>query len=132
MDKIKITINGKTFEAEGNNLIDILGNFLNEPNPNDNLPNAYDDYYDYLSIEDFNPSKCSTPDQLKVLKERLQNRIDYTKKYIKDIDLSDVIHSLDNIDNDVQNLINKVDCIKQSYQEVRNYISNIKKIDNEN
>jgi hypothetical protein len=132
MDKIKITINGKTFEAEGDNLIDILGNFLNESNPNDDLPNAYDDYYDYLSIEDFNPSKCSTPDQLKVLKERLQNRIDYTKKHIKDIDLSDVIHSLDNIDNDVQNLINKVDCIKQSYQEVRNYISNIKKINNEN
>jgi hypothetical protein len=132
MDKIKITINGKTFEAEGEKLIDILGNFLNESNPNDDLPNAYDDYYDYLSIEDFNPSKCSTPDQLKVLKERLQNRIDYTKKHIKDIDLSDVIHSLDNIDNDVQNLINKVDCIKQSYQEVRNYISNIKKINNEN
>ncbi len=132
MDKIKITINGKTFEAEGEKLIDILGDFLNESNPNDDLPNAYDDYYDYLSIEDFNPSKCSTPDQLKVLKERLQNRIDYTKKHIKDIDLSDVIHSLDNIDNDVQNLINKVDYIKQSYQEVRNYISNIKKINNEN
>ena len=132
MDKIKITINGKTFEAEGEKLIDILGDFLNEPNPNDNLPNAYNNYYDYLSIEDFDPSRCSTPDQLKVLKERLNNRLEFTKKHIKDIDLSNVIHSLNNIDDDVQVLLSKVDCIKQSYQAVRNYISNIKKIDDEN
>lgn len=132
MDKIKITINGKTFEAEGENLIDILGNFLNESNPNDDLPSAYDDYEEYLSIEDFNPSKCSTPEQLKVLKERLANRIEYTKKHINDLDLDNTIVMLNTTLKYTMELLNKVTCMTSSYKAVIDYINEIKKIDNEN
>lgn len=132
MDKIKITVNGKTFEAEGEKLIDILGNFLNEPNPNDDLPNAYNDYEEYLSIEDFNPSKCSTPEQLKVLKERLANRIEYAKKYIEDLDLDNTIIILNTTLKYTTELLNKVTCMASSYKAVIDYINEIKKIDNEN
>lgn len=132
MDKIKITINGKTFEAEGNNLIDILGNFLNEPNPNDDLPNAYDDYEEYLSIEDFNPAKCNTPEQLKVLKERLNNRLEYAKKHINDIELNDVMIILNSTSANITELLKKIDYMRMSYNAVQQYINDLKKIDNEN
>lgn len=132
MDKIKITVNGKTFEAEGENLIDILGDFLNEPNPNDDLPNAYDDYEEYLSIEDFNPSKCYTPEQLKVLKERLANRLDYTRKHINNLNLNNVIVVLNDTSKYITDLLKKVDYMRMSYNAVQDYINEIKKIDNEN
>ena len=67
MDKISITINGKTFEAKGENLFEIIDNFLSDTTKEEqynDIPKEYENYEDYLCLDDFNPAKCTTKEQL--------------------------------------------------------------------
>ena len=74
MDKLKITVNGKSFEAEGNSLMEIIDKFLNdaiEPDDYTDIPGAYNDYQEYLGIVDLDIAKCSTKEQYDDLKKKL-------------------------------------------------------------
>lgn len=127
MDKISITVNGKTFEAEGKDLFEIIDNFLNgtdkEEQYND-VPKEYDNYEEYLSLEDFNPAKCTTKEQLDDLKKKLENRIVWLEKH-PNADLQYVKFQLNDIGMDIYELLNKVDNIRKAYQEVIRYIDQV-------
>lgn len=126
MDKISITINGETFEAKGENLFEIIDNFLNntEEEYND-IPDQYTNYEDYLCLDDFNPAKCTTKEQLKDLQNKLNNRLLWINKYPK-ADLEYVKHHLNNMKADIITLKDKLAYINGAYQEVLRYIEQVK------
>lgn len=128
MDKISITINGKTFEAEGKDLFEIIDNFLNDTNEEqyNDIPKEYDSYEEYLCLGDFNPANCTTKEQLEDLQNKLNKRLLWIKKYPK-ADLGYVKHYLDNMKADINTLKNKLACINGAYDAVLNYIDIINK-----
>ena len=129
MDKISITINGKTFEAEGKNLFEIIDNFLNDTTKEEqytDIPNQYADYEDYLCLDDFNPAKCTTKEQLEDLQNKLNKRLLWIKKYPK-ADLEYVKHHLNDMKADINTLKNKLACINGAYDAVLHYINVINK-----
>lgn len=127
MDKISITVNGKTFEAEGKDLFEIIDKFLNntEEEYND-IPEEYEDYEDYLCLDDFNPAKCTTKEQLDDLEKKLENRLLWVNKHSK-ADLEYVKHHLDNMKADINILKTKLIYINAAYDAVLHYINNINK-----
>lgn len=128
MDKISITVNGKTFEAEGKNLFEIIDNFLNDTTKEEqynDIPKEYDNYEDYLCLDDFNPAKCTTKEQIEDLQKKLVNRITWINKHPK-ADLSYTKHHLDNMEADVNILLDKVTYIKAAYEAVIRYINQVK------
>ena len=126
MDKISITVNGKTFEAKGENLFEILDNFLsNTEEEYNDIPKEYNNYEEYLCLADFNPAKCTTKEQLDDLQKKLNNRIAWIKKHPK-ADLEYAKHYLDNMKADVLLLHEKVSYIKNAYQAVVRYIDQVK------
>ena len=127
MDKISITVNGKTFEAEGNDLFEIIDKFLNntEEEYND-IPEEYEDYEDYLCLDDFNPAKCTTKEQLDDLEKKLENRLLWVNKHSK-ANLEYVKHHLDNMKADINTLKTKLIYINAAYDAVLHYINNINK-----
>lgn len=129
MDKISITINGKTFEAEGKDLFEIIDNFLNDTDNEEqynDIPGQYNDYMEYLSLEDFNPAKCTTKEQLNDLQKKLNNRLLWIKKYPK-ADLGYVKQHLNNMKADINTLKNKLAYINGAYDAVLHYIDTINK-----
>lgn len=128
MDKISITLNGKTFEAEGENLIDILSNFLNEEEQQYNdIPEVYDCYEDYLSLDDFLAGKCTDKEKYDDLIKKLQERIDWIKKHPK-ADLDDVKEYLDTIYKNSIEIVKKLDYMKRACEAVQLYVTNVKNI----
>ena len=129
MDKISITVNGKTFEAKGENLFEIIDNFLNDTDNEEqynDIPKEYDNYEEYLCLDDFNPAKCTTKEQLEDLKNKLNKRLFWVKKYPK-ADLEYVKHHLDNMKADINTLKDKLACINGAYDAVLHYIDIINK-----
>ena len=124
MDKIKITVNGKTFEAEGENLIDILDNFLNEEDYND-IPDAYNDYEDYLSLVDFEAGKCYNKEQYDDLTKKLQARLDWIKEHPK-ANLEDVKIYLNDVYANSVEIVKRLDYMKRACEAVQLYIVNVK------
>lgn len=127
MDKISITINGKTFEAEGKDLFEIIDNFLNntEEEYND-IPDQYANYEDYLCLDDFNPAKCTAKEPLEDLQNKLNKRLLWIKKYPK-ADLEYVKHHLNNMKADINTLKDKLAYINRAYDAVLHYIDIINK-----
>lgn len=128
MDKISITVNGKTFEAKGENLFEIIDNFLNDTKEEDfgDIPNQYANYEDYLCLDDFNPAKCTTKEQLEDLSNKLNKRLTWIKKYPK-ADLGYVKQYLNNMKADINTLKDKLVCINEAYDAVLHYINVINK-----
>lgn len=124
MDKIKITLNGKTFEAEGENIIEILGSFLNEEDYSD-IPAAYKDYEDYLSLFDFTAGNCSTQEKLNDLNNKLQARLDWIKNHPK-VDMKEVINNLNLVYNNSIEVVKKLDYMKRACEAVQLYVVNVK------
>ena len=133
MDKISITVNGKTFEAEGKDLFEVIDNFLNnttEEEYND-IPDEYEDYEDYLSIDDFKPSACTDMEKYDDLKAKLDNRTEWIKKHPK-ADLTDVKADLENKYKAIQEIIKRMDYMRRAYQAAQVYILNVKNMNHEN
>ena len=128
MDKISITINGKTFEAEGKDLFEIIDNFLNDTDEEqyNDIPKEYDSYEEYLCLDDFNPVKCTTKEQLNDLQKKLDNRLLWINKHSK-ADLEYIKHYLNNMKADINTLKNKLAYINGAYDAVLNYIDIINK-----
>jgi len=129
MDKISITVNGKTFEAEGKNLFEIIDNFLNDTTKEEqynDIPNQYADYEDYLCLDDFNPAKCITKEQLEDLSNKLNKRLTWIKKYPK-ADLGYVKQHLNNMKTIITALKDKLVYINGAYDAVLHYIDIINK-----
>lgn len=129
MDKISITVNGKTFEAEGKNLFEIIDNFLNDTTKEEqytDIPKEYDNYEEYLCLDDFNPAKCITKEQLEDLESKLDKRLAWIKKYPK-ADLEDVKHHLNNMKAIITTLKDKLVYINGAYNAVLHYIDIINK-----
>lgn len=128
MDKISITVNGKTFEAEGKNLFEIIDNFLNDTKEEDfsDIPDQYANYEDYLCLDDFNTAKCTTKEQLDDLQEKLNKRLLWIKKYPK-ADLEYVKYRLSNMKFDINILKYKLAYINSAYDAVLHYIDIINK-----
>ena len=128
MDKISITVNGKTFEAKGENLFEIIDNFLSDTTKEEqynDIPKEYENYEEYLCLDDFNPAKCTTKEQLEDLQKKLNNRIVWVKNNPK-ADLGYVKHHLDNMKADIITLKDKLAYINGAYQEVLRYIEQVK------
>lgn len=127
MDKISITINGKTFEAEGKNLFEIIDNFLNDTDEEqyNDIPKEYDSYEEYLCLDDFNPAKCTTKEQFEDLQKKLNNRLTWIKNHPK-ADLTYVKHHLKDMCADIVTLEGKVTRIIKAYQEILRYIDQVK------
>jgi len=129
MDKISITVNGKTFEAEGKNLFEIIDNFLNDTTKEEqytDIPKEYDNYEEYLCLDDFNPAKCTTKEQLEDLSNKLNKRLTWIKKYPK-ADLEDVKYHLNNMKAAFTTLKDKLVYINGAYDAVLHYIDIINK-----
>lgn len=128
MDKISITVNGKTFEAKGENLFEIIDNFLNDTKEEDfsDIPNQYANYEDYLCLDDFNPAKCTTKEQLEDLRNKLNKRLLWIKKYPK-ANLGYVKHHLNNMKADINTLKDKLAYVNGAYDAVLHYIDIINK-----
>ena len=126
MDKISITINGKTFEAKGENLIDILSNFLNEEEQQYNdIPEAYECYEDYLSLFDFEAGKCTDKEKYDDLSKKLQARLDWIKKHPK-ADISEVVDYLDTVYKGSIEIVKKLEYMKRACEAVQLYVVNVK------
>ena len=128
MDKISITINGKTFEAKGENLFEIIDNFLSDTTKEEqynDIPKEYDNYEEYLCLDDFNPAKCTTKEQLDDLQKKLNERLVWVFNHPK-ANLEYVKHHLDNMKADVEILQDKVTYIMKAYQAVLRYINEVK------
>ena len=136
MDKLKITVNGKSFEAEGNSLMEIIDKFLNESieeveqHIND-VPKPYENYEDYLGIVDLDIAKCGTKEQYDDLKMKLDKRLEWIKNHPK-ADLNNVQARLSIIYEATKELIKKLDYIKRSYEAVQLYYVNVKNYNKKN
>ena len=136
MDKLKITVNGKSFEAEGNSLMEIIDKFLNESieeveqHIND-VPQPYENYEDYLGIVDLDIAKCGTKEQYDDLKLKLNKRLECIKNHPK-ADLNNVQVRLSIIYEATKELIKKLDYIKRSYEAVQLYYVNVKNYNKKN
>lgn len=129
MDKISITVNGKTFEAKGENLFEIIDNFLSDTTKEEqynDIPKEYENYEEYLCLDDFNPAKCTTKEQIDDLQKKLNNRIDWIKNNPK-VDLEYVKHHLSNMKADINTLKDKLAYINGAYDAVLHYINSINK-----
>ena len=127
MDKISITINGKTFEAKGENLFEIIDNFLSDTTKeeqHDDIPKEYMDYEEYLCLDEFNPAKCTTKEQLDDLDKKLKNRIDWIKKHPK-ADFANVYKDLENKKKVFLEIYNKLHYMKEAYSKVMVYIATV-------
>lgn len=132
MDKISITVNGKTFKAEGKDLFEIIDKFLNntEEEYND-IPDEYEDYEDYLSIDDFKPSACIDMQKYDDLKAKLDKRLEWIKKHPK-ADLTDVKSDLDIKYKAIQEILKRMDYVRRAYQAAQTYILDVKRNNHEN
>ena len=136
MDKLKITVNGKSFEAEGNSLMEIIDKFLNESieeveqHIND-VPKPYENYEDYLGIVDLDIAKCGTKEQYDNLKKKLNNRLEWIKKHPK-ADLNNVQARLNIIYDATKELIKKLDYIRRAYEAVQLYYIGVKNYNKKN
>lgn len=128
MHKIKININGNSFEAEGENLMDIINQFLDESiddvKNNNDVPKPYENYEDYLSLIDLDVAKCSDKEKYDDLKDKLQKRLDWIKKHPK-ADTTEVEAKLKVIYDATKQLIRKLDYIKAAYEAVQLYYVNV-------
>ena len=132
MDKISITVNGKTFEAEGKDLFEIIDKFLNNTEEEyDDIPDEYEDYEDYLSIDDFKPSACIDMEKYDDLKAKLDKRLEWIKKHPK-ADLTDVKDDLDIKYKAIQEVLKRMDYVRRAYQAAQVYVLDVKHIDHEN
>ena len=125
MDKISITINGKTFEAKGEDLMSIIEQFVNANEQYDDVPNAYEDYEDYLSLFDFEAGRCTDKEKYDDLSKKLQARLDWIKKHPK-ADLTDVIDDLDKLYKVTIEVVKKLDYMKRACEAVQLYVVNVK------
>ena len=127
MDKISITVNGKTFEAEGKDLFEIIDNFLNDTTEEqyNDIPKEYDSCEEYLCLDDFNPAKCTTKEQFEDLQKKLNNRITWIKNHPK-ADLTYVKQYLNDISDNIVTLEGKFTHIMKAYQAVLRYIDQVK------
>ena len=128
MDKISITVNGKTFEAEGKDLFEIIDNFLSDTTKEEqynDIPKEYENYEEYLCLDDFNPAKCTTKEQLEDLQKKLNNRIVWVKNNPK-ADLTYVKQYLNDISDNIVTLEGKFTHIMKAYQAVLRYIDQVK------
>ena len=133
MDKISITINGKTFEAEGKDLFEIIDNFLNDTDDKqyNDIPDEYEDYEDYLCIDDFKPSACIDMKSYEDLKAKLDKRIDWVRKHPK-ANLTNVKNDLDIKYKAIEEVLKRMDYVKRAYRAAQVYILNIKNMKHEN
>ena len=132
MDKISITINGKTFEAEGKDLFEIIDKFLNNTDEEYNdIPDEYEDYEDYLGIDDFKPSACIDVEKYNDLKAKLDKRIEWIKEHPK-ADLTDVKSDLEIKYKAIQEVLNRMDYMRRAYQAAQVYILGVKSMKHEN
>ena len=132
MDKISITVNGKTFEAEGKDLFEIIDNFLNntEEEYND-IPNEYENYEDYLCINDFKPSACIDTKKYDDLRAKLDKRIEWIKKHPK-ADLTNVKDNLDIKYNAIVEILKRMNYLRDAYKAAQGYILCVKNMNHEN
>lgn len=129
MHKIKININGNSFEAEGENLMDIINQFLDESIDDvkthfNDVPKPYENHVDYLSLVDLDVARCSDKEKLDDLQKKLQNRLDWIKKHPK-ANLTEVESKLKVIYEATKQLIRKLDYIKSAYEAVQLYYVNV-------
>lgn len=131
MDKIKICINGKTFEAEGDSLMDMLNHFLSGFDVEDdeiNVPEPYKSYVDYLSLNDLIISKCVNKEYYDDLINKLNKRIEWAKKY--SVDYTEVDNNLKNTYNFAKTFRDDAKYIEKACEAVMQYYNDIKKIKN--
>lgn len=125
MDKISITINGKTFEAKGEDLMFIIEQFVNANEQYDDVPNAYENYEDYLSLFDFEAGRCSDKEKYDDLSKKLQARLDWIRQHPK-ADLTDVIDELDDVYKNSIEIVKKLEYMKRACEAVQLYVVNVK------
>lgn len=125
MDKISITINGKTFEAKGEDLMSIIEQFVSANEQYDDVPDAYEDYEDYLSLFDFEAGKCIDKEKYDDLSKKLQARLDWIKKHPK-ADISEVVDYLDTVYKCSIDIVKKLEYMKRACEAVQLYVVNVK------
>ena len=136
MDKLKITVNGKSFEAEGNSLMEIIDKFLNksieevEQHIND-VPKPYENYEDYLGIVDLDIAKCGTKEQYDDLKIKLNKRLEWIKNHPK-VNLDDTEMRLKIVYDATKELIRKLDYIRRAYEAVQLYYVGVRNYNKKN
>jgi hypothetical protein len=124
MDKISITINGKTFEAKGEDLMSIVEQFVNN-NEQYDVPQPYEDYEDYLGLFDFEAGRCTDKEKYDDLTKKLQARLDWIRQHPK-ADLTDVIDELDDVYKNSIEIVKKLEYMKRACEAVQLYVVNVK------
>lgn len=133
MDKIKITINGNSFEAEGKDIKSIFDFFMkdcsnDEKQQKQGFPSEYKSYFDYLTLPDLNLPNTQLDDIFfEDFQKKLNNRVEYVKNN-PNLDYDAVLKNFSDAEKYMNTHINIMEDTIDAYDMFLMYINDIRKV----